>query len=78
MVFCDESVLSSKLIPSRDWMGKYNNVEIDEKKLNIKTLAFVVALSEDRGLVSVKTYPRSLDKDDFIDFLKQIRKIYGI
>jgi len=59
-------------------MGKYNNVEIDEKKLNIKTLAFVVALSEDRGLVSVKTYPRSLDKDDFIDFLKQIRKIYGI
>ena len=59
-------------------MGKSNNVEIDEKKLNAKTLAFVVAMSEDKGLVSVKTFPRSLDKDDFITFLKHIRKIYGV
>ena len=51
-------------------MGKSSNVEIDEKMLNAKTLAFVVALSEDKGLVAVQTYPRSLDKDDFIKFLK--------
>jgi hypothetical protein len=40
-------------------------------------LAFVVALSEDLGLVTVETFPRSLDKNDFLKFLKQIRKIYG-
>ena len=59
-------------------MGKSCNVEIDEKKLNAKTLAFVVAMAEDRGLVAVQTYARSLDKDDFIKFLKQIRKVYGM
>ena len=58
-------------------MGKSSNVEIDEKKLNVKTLAFVVAMEEDKGLVAVQTYARSLDKDDFIKFLKQIRKVYG-
>ena len=45
--------------------------------LNAKTLAFVVGLSEDKGLVVVDTFPRSLDKDDFLKFLKHIRKIYG-
>ena len=77
IVFCDESVLSSKLLPSHAWMGKGKNVEIDEKLLNAKTIAFVVALSEDKGLVCVDTFPRSLDKNDFLKFIKHIRKIYG-
>ena len=42
-------------------MTKSRNVEIDEKKLNASTLAFVVALSEDRGLVIVDTYARALN-----------------
>ena len=41
---------------------KNKNVNIDEKKLNAKTCAFVIAVSEDKGLVAVKTYHRSLDK----------------
>ena len=66
------------MIPSHEWMGKSSNVEIDEKKLNAKTLAFVVAMSEDKGLVAIETFARSLDKDDFIEFLKKIRKCYGV
>ena len=58
-------------------MNKSNNIEIDEKKLNAKTLAFVVALSIDKGLVAVNSFPRALDQDDFIVFLKNIKKIYG-
>ena len=45
--------------------------------LNSKTLAFVVAMSEDLGLVAIDTFPRSLDKNDFLKFLKHIRKVYG-
>jgi len=59
-------------------MGKSSNVEIDEKLLNAKTLAFVVAMAEDKGLVAIETFPRSLDKDDFIEFLKKVRKFYGV
>ena len=58
-------------------MVKSKNIEIDEKKLNASTLAFVVALSEDKGLVTVNTYPRSLDQHDFIKFMKAVRKSYG-
>ena len=58
-------------------MIKGKNVEIDEKKLNSKTVAFVVALSEDMGLVELSTYPKALDQWDFINFLKKVRKSYG-
>ena len=30
VVFCDESCLTSKLLPSREWMNKSANIEIDE------------------------------------------------
>ena len=50
---------------------------MDEKDLNQKTCAFVVALSEDKGLVQVSSYPRSIDKFRFIEFLGKIRKSYG-
>ena len=43
-------------------MVKGKNIEVDEKKLNAETCAFVVALSEDKGLVAIKTYPNSLDQ----------------
>ena len=61
VIYADESCLTTKLIPKFCWMVKGKNIEIDEKKLNAKTLAFVVALSEDKGLVEISTYPRSLD-----------------
>ena len=56
-------------------MVKKKNVDLDEKKLNTKTTAFVVALSEDKGLVEVSTFPRSLDQWDFIKFLKKIGRV---
>ena len=58
-------------------MIKSKNIEIDEKKLNAKTLAFVVALSEDKGLVTINTFERSLNQHDFIKFMKVVRKSYG-
>ena len=36
----------------------------------------MVALSEDKGLVAVNSYHRSLEKSNFIEFLGKIRKIY--
>ena len=58
-------------------MVKGKNVEIDEKKLDAKTCAFVVALSSDKGLVSLQTFGKSLDQWKFIEFLKSVRKSYG-
>ena len=42
-------------------MVKGKNIEIDEKRLNSKTCAFVVALDEDKGLVALDTHIGSLD-----------------
>ena len=36
-----------------------------------------MALSEDKGLLAVKTYKNSLDQWRFIEFLKVLRKLYG-
>ena len=77
IVYADESCLTTKLLLTHQWMVKGKNVEVDEKKLNAKTCAFVVALSEDKGLVAVKTFHRSLDQLKFIEFLKVLRRSYG-
>ena len=77
VVYADESVLSTRLLLTHQWMSKGQNIQVDDKKLNEKTLAFVVGLSEDKGLVLFDSYPRSLDQYRFIEFLKKIRKIYG-
>ena len=77
VVYADESCLTSKLHPSHSWMIKGKNVELDEKKLNPNTTAFVVALSEDKGLVALSTFHRSLDQWKFIEFLRELRKCYG-
>ena len=74
VVYADESCLTTKLLPKQEWMIKGKNVEIDEKKLNAKTVAFVVALSEDMGLVELSTYPKSLDQWDFINFWKKFER----
>ena len=60
-----------------DWMVKSKNVEVDEKRLNAETCAFVVALSYDKGLVALDHFPKSLDQWKFISFLKKVRKAYG-
>ena len=57
-------------------MVKGKNVELDEKTLNAKCTAFVVGLSEDKGLVALDTFARSLDQHRFIIFLKKVRKAY--
>ena len=61
IIYVDESCLTSKLLPRFCWMGKGRNIEIDEKKLDAKCVAFVVAISEERGLVDISTFPKSLD-----------------
>ena len=53
VIFADESCLTTKLLPTREWMNKCKNIEIDEKKLNASTCAFVVGLSKDKGLVAL-------------------------
>ena len=77
VVYADESCLTTKLLRSHQWMVKRKNIEVDEKLLNTKTLAFVLAISKDKGLVACKTFERSLDQFDFIAFLKVLRKKYG-
>ena len=53
IIYADESCLTSKLMPTHEWMNKRRNIEVDEKKLNVSTCAFVVGLSEDKGLVAL-------------------------
>ena len=58
-------------------MVKGKNIDVDDKKVNAPTCAFVVALSMDKGLVALDHHPRYLDQWQFRDFLKKIRKAYG-
>ena len=70
IVFADESCLTTKLLPTHEWMLKGKNIEIDEKRLNSETCAFVVGLSKDKGVVALDTHANSLDQWKFVNFMK--------
>ena len=76
-MYVDESCLTTKTNLTHQWMMKGKNIEVDEKKLNAKCCAFVVAMSNDIGLVAMSTYHRSLNQWNFIEFLTKIRESYG-
>ena len=63
LVYTDESIISSKLFPSLEYMVKGKNVEVDQAKLNKPALAFIVALSMEKGFFHSTTHKRSVNKE---------------
>ena len=76
VIFADESCITSKTLPSVTYAMKNENCNLDEKKTNLKCLPFIVALSLDKGFFLRYTTKKSVNGEKFIEFLKDIRKIY--
>ena len=55
---------------------KHENCDLDEKKINLKCLPFIVALSLDKGFVLSYTTSKSVNGEKFVEFLKSLREIY--
>ena len=76
VIFADEGMITKHTVPTHEYAPKYCNVEMTDKQRNIKSLAFIVALSSDKGFVHSLTRPKSIVKEVFKEFLEGLREIY--
>ena len=51
IVYLDEGVVTTKTMRKVEYAPKLKNFEVDEKRLNLRMLAFVIGLSRDKGFV---------------------------
>ena len=58
------------------WSTKNQNVEVDQRYLNMKPLACCVAVSERYGLDLLMIWPYSINRSRFQTFAKKLRAKY--
>ena len=70
-------MITSKLMMSREYQVKHENIGVDQKIVNLPATACIAALSSKRGVVANAIYDESITSYKFISFLKRIQKAYG-
>ena len=75
-MYIDEVMFTKKTFLDRSWSLPRKPLECDGTLLNMPAIACVVAVSEKNGLDLLMTFPQSVNKDKFADFVKQLRAKY--
>ena len=70
----DEFVTSGRTLLTHDYSLPRTPLLYDPKSMHRSTLATIIAISRERGVEYVNTWPRSVDQKKFITFLKELRR----
>ena len=70
LVFLDEAVFTFNTFSGKAWSRPYQSLTFVEKKLNIKPVAFIAAVSLDIGLETYLMHPKSITQVEFVTFLE--------
>ena len=70
LVWVDEAVFTFNTFSTKAWSAKYQSVTVKDADAKIKTLALVAAISEDCGLEAFSIYPRSINAENFVEFVQ--------
>ena len=71
----DEFMLTKRTIPKHAWTLPRTNIEIDMKQLNDPTRAVIVAASRENGVEHFQSFPKSINKQKFKEFLEEMRDL---
>ena len=75
-IHADEAVFTFNTFINKSWYKKYNNIEVYDQKIKVVTHAILAGISEDGGLESFIIHPRSIKREQYIEFLENIRLKY--
>ena len=76
IVYIDEVMFTKKTYLDRSWSIQRYPLECDGTMLNMPAVACAVAVSEQYGLDLLMMFPKSVNKDKFATFIKQLRAKY--
>ena len=77
MIFLDEVNFTKLSIKSREWAAKNSNLTIDQSDIYTGYRSVIASMSEERGYEYTQIHSKAIDSDDFIGYLKKLRKRSG-
>eukprot|EP00347_Sterkiella_histriomuscorum_P011758 403371210 len=76
-IHADEAVFTFNTFINKSWYKKYDNIEVYDQKVKVVTHAILAGISEDSGLESYVIHPRSIKREQYIEFLHKLREKYS-
>ncbi len=70
--FLDEAMFTFNTLSTKSWYSRHGRIEIDEQKLQMKSLALIAAASAEGGLEHYRIYHRSINTEQYIRFLEEL------
>jgi hypothetical protein len=77
LIFCDEVMFTKHTNQARDWSRMHHNIEVEQKKAFTAYRSVIVAISADMGVSNWTIYDRGVCTDDFLEFLRDLRRTHG-
>ena len=73
VIYIDETMFTRKTLRLEEWTLPKQNFCVDQDRLNEPTLAMVSAISKENGQEHYKIYPKSVNTERFIEYLRELR-----
>ena len=76
IIFIDEICVTKSTIPTHEYSPLRQPIEIDLRGFSNKTIAVLAGISSAKGVEFAYTYEKSVNIENFFDFLKRLRQKY--
>jgi hypothetical protein len=77
LIWVDEAVFTFNTFSTGAWSSKYSSIQVSDADAKIKTIALVAAISEDRGLEAYALHPRSINTEQFVQFIELLSEMFS-
>ena len=74
IVYLDEAVFTFNTIRKKAWSFKHENLKVDQESRHMEPLALIAAIEKERGLVAYAIHNRSINSENFVAFLDQLKE----
>ena len=74
IVYLDKAVFTINTKRKKAWFSKHENLKVDQESRHMEPIALIAAIEEERGLVAYAIHNRSINSENFVAFLDQLKE----
>jgi len=76
LIYLDETNFTKLAFLNKDWSRSKENQHVDQRDIYTGYRSVIASISEE-GIEKIKTHRTAITSENFINYLKQLRKING-
>jgi hypothetical protein len=76
LVWVDEAVFTFNTFNTKALSGRNDSIRVQDADAWVQTMAFIAAISEDRGLEAWAMHPNSISTPEFVAFVEQLSSLF--